>query len=107
MDRIIFLAIQLFFMVGGYLVGKYIMPTHGNEILKSLEFMSTWATNFVHYAAQYLDASGTEKMNYVCEKLREITAANGIEMTDEQIKSIIQAAYDAMKDGLKESDEKK
>lgn len=103
MEQIIVLIIQLIVVVAGYLIGKYVVPAYGADIMKELQFMSTLASNFVHYAAQYLNASGSDKMDYVCEELRKIAAEAGIVMTDEQIKSIIQKAYDAMKAGEKEA----
>lgn len=97
MNDIVVLVIQFVVVVGGFLIGKYVMPKYGPQIKDTVTYLSGWASKFIAYAAQYNSGTGSEKMDYVCGELQKIAQKNGIDMSTEQIKAIIQQAYDVMK----------
>ena len=100
MEEIIFLAIQLAVTVGAFLVGKYVLPNIPPSASEKLEELSGWAEQFVVWAREFMkDSTGEEKMDKVVELMKEIADEAEIEVTDEQLKAIVQNAYEAMKAG--------
>ena len=100
MDKIIVQAITLGVMVAAFLVGKYVFPNIPKNVTDKLNDLTAWAGKFVIWAREFMKTStGEEKMAAVVEKLQEIAKEAGLEVTEEQLKAIAQAAYEAMKAG--------
>lgn len=100
MGEIIFLVIQLAVTVGAFLVGKYVLPNIPPSASEKLEELYGWAEQFVVWAREFMkDSTGEEKMDKVVELMKEIADEAEIEVTDEQLKAIVQNAYEAMKAG--------
>ena len=103
MNEIIFLAVQLGVAVAAFLIGKYVIPNVPKTAADKLNELSGWAAQFVVWARQFMQSStGEEKMEKVVEMLNEIAVESGISVTEEQLKAIVQNAYEAMKAGEKE-----
>ena len=74
----------------------------GNE---NLELMDRWATNAVLWAQQVMSSdSGAEKKQVVMNILKNVRDEQGIKITDEQIEILVEAAVNAIKQGLIEAD---
>lgn len=93
-----------------FLLGKYVFPQAADAIngalglLESYPLLMKWGEAACQYIKQYFDAlSGEEKNKKAAEIIMELAKQAGIEMTEEQARSIAQAAYAAMKRGEKES----
>ena len=100
MNEIIFLAIQLAVTIGASLVGKYVLPNIPTSASEKLEELSGWAAQFVVWAREFMQGStGEEKMNKVVELMKEIAEESEIDVTEDQLKAIVQNAYEAMKAG--------
>ena len=100
MNEIIFLAIQLAVTIGAFLVGKYVLPNIPTSASEKLEELSGWAAQFVVWAREFMQGStGEEKMNKVVELMKEIAEESEIDVTEDQLKAIVQNAYEAMKAG--------
>ena len=103
MNEIIFLAVQLGVTIAAFLIGKYVIPHVPKTAADKLNELSGWAAQFVVWARQFMQSStGEEKMEKVVEMLNEIAVESGISVTEEQLKAIVQNAYEAMKAGEKE-----
>lgn len=100
MNEIIFLAIQLGVTIVAFLCGKYIFPNIPVSVSEKLEELSGWAAQFVVWAREFMKGStGEEKMAKVVELLKEIAEEAEIDVTEEQLKAIVQNAYEEMKAG--------
>lgn len=100
MNEIIFLAIQLGVTIVAFLCGKYLLPNIPASVSEKLEELSGWAAQFVVWAREFMKGStGEEKMAKVVELLKEIAEEAEIDVTEEQLKAIVQNAYEAMKAG--------
>ena len=104
MNDIIILAVQLGITVAAFVVGKYVFPNLPKNVTDKLTTLSQWAAQFVEWAKEFMKKqTGEEKMAAVVEKLKEIADEAGIEVTEDQLRAIAQAAYNAMKAGEKEA----
>ena len=104
MNDIIILAVQLGITVAAFVVGKYVFPNLPKNVTDKLTTLSQWAAQFVVWAKEFMKKqTGEEKMAAVVEKLKEIADEAGIEVTEDQLRAIAQAAYNAMKAGEKEA----
>jgi Na+/phosphate symporter len=91
-------------IVGSYLIGKYITPTLSDNTKTELEnaanelsIIVTYADKFVVWAREFMkESKGTEKMDEVISKLKEIADKYSIDMTEDQLKAIAQTAYENM-----------
>lgn len=100
MKDITILAIQLGVMIAAFVCGKYIFPNIPKSVTDKFNTISQWAAAFVVWAKDFMQTStGEEKMAAVVAKLKEIADEAGIDITEDQLKAIAQAAYKAMKDG--------
>ena len=102
-STIIFI-LQLIVLIAAFLFGKYIKPNIPsetfNDVASKFEIIVAWAEKFVAWAAYFKkDKTGKEKMEAVISELRDIADKYGIEITDNQLKAIAQAAYDQMVKG--------
>ncbi len=104
MDNIIMQAITLGVMVGAFVCGKYVFPNMPKNVADKLNDLAPWAGKFVVWAREFMKAStGQEKMDAVVKELYKIAEEKGIKVTENQLKAIAQAAYEAMKAGEKEA----
>ena len=103
-SRTIFTIIYAAVTVAAFLVGKYFFPKVPQDMKDKLAILADWAAKFVIWAKEFLDKkTGAEKMAAVVEQLKRIADEAGIEVTEEQLKAIAQAAYEAMKAGEAEA----
>lgn len=104
MDNIIMQAITLGAMVAAFVCGKYVFPNMPKNVADKLNDLAAWAGKFVVWAREFMKAStGQEKMDAVVKELYKIAEEKGINVTENQLKAIAQAAYEAMKAGEKEA----
>lgn len=104
MDNIIVAAIQLGVAIAAFVVGKYVFPNIPKSVTEKLNTLGQWASQFVVWAKEFMKSNtGEEKMAKVVEKLKEIADEAGLKVTEDQLKAIAQAAYEAMKAGEKEA----
>lgn len=100
MNEIIIAAVQLAITIIAFLVGKYVFPKVTPDVLEKLEDIEAWAAKFVVWAREFLKSeTGEEKMQKVVEKLQEVAAEAGLNVTEDQLKAIAQSAYEAMMAG--------
>lgn len=98
MGQIIYALIYLVVTVAAFLLGKYVTPKIlTNETLITL---GEWVYKFVVSAKnQYEDGQGEEKREYVTQLIKELCKKVRIELTDDQIRALIEDAYQQMKNG--------
>lgn len=100
MNEVIYAAIYFGITLGAFLLGKYVFPKVPQDVKNKLGTLSAWAAEFVVWAREFMKSkTGEEKMAAVVEKLKEIAAEAGLEVTEDQLKAIAQSAYEAMKAG--------
>lgn len=104
MNDIIFSAIQLGIAVAAFIVGKYVFPNIPKTVTDKLNQLGQWAEKFVVWAREFMkSATGEEKMDKVVDMLKDIAKEAGLNVTEDQLRAIVQAAYEAMKAGEKET----
>ena len=104
MDNVIYAAVYFAVTLGAFLIGKYVCPNIPKTVTDKLGELSEWAAKFVEWAKEFKkDKTGEEKMAAVVEQLKRIADEAGLNVTEDQLKAIAQAAYNAMKAGEKES----
>ena len=88
----------------GTLVGRYVFPNISDTVSSALNLLSAypmlmkWGTAACQYIKQYLDSmSGEDKNKKAAEMIMGLAKQVGLEITEEQARSIAQAAYEAMK----------
>lgn len=100
MQNIIYTAITMVIMIAAFLGGKYVFPNIPKSVTDKLDDLAAWATKFVVWAREFMKAStGEEKMAEVVKQLQQIAKEAGLDVTEDQLKAIAQAAYEAMKAG--------
>lgn len=103
-SKTLFTIIYAAVTVAAFLVGKYVFQRVPQDMKDKLVILADWATKFVVWAREFMDKkTGAEKMAAVVEQLKRIADEAGIEVTEEQLKAIAQAAYEAMKAGEAEA----
>lgn len=101
MEHIIFAIIYLVVAVGAFLLGKYVKPAIMNS--ETITAISAWVYKFVISAKnQFEDGQGEEKLAYVTVLVKELCNRVGVKLTDEQIRALIEDAYDIMKETEKQ-----
>lgn len=93
-----------------FMLGKYVFPQAAQAIntaiglLQSYPLLMKWGEAACQYIRQYLsDLSNEEKNKKAAGMIMELAKQAGIEITEEQARSIAQAAYEAIKKGEAES----
>lgn len=105
MNNIYVQALSLAVAVAAFLCGKYVFPNIPKNVTDKLKDLAPWADKFVVWAREFMKTStGQEKMAAVVKELQKIAAEAGMDVTEDQLKAIAQAAYEAMKAGEKEAD---
>lgn len=99
MNDIIFEVLKLAVMVIALLVAKHFIPWVKTKIgAEELNTAKEWAKSAVLMAQQVLwQDTGENKKAFVTEFLEKILAEKGIEITDEQLNVLIEAAVKQMK----------
>lgn len=102
MNDIIFYAIELVIAIVAFLLGKYVFPTVKDTILGSnFAGLAIWVYKFVVSAKnQFGDNNGEKKLEYVTEQVKKMCKKYKIDLTDEQIRALIEDAYTEMKKSI-------
>nr|DAT84923.1 MAG TPA: holin [Caudoviricetes sp.] len=102
MTDIIYYAIGLVIAIVTFLLGKYVFPTMKNS--EEFTNITNWVYKFVISAKnQFINGTGEEKREYVTKQIKTLCEKYKIDLTDDQIRALIEEAYDLMKANLKES----
>jgi hypothetical protein len=102
LNEIIYVAIELIILIAGFLLGKFVVPKILNN--KTIVTLSTWVYKFVISAKnQFEDGQGELKREYVTKAVQDLCKKININLTDEQIRALIEDAYTSMKAGEKEA----
>lgn len=100
MEHITVLTVELLVAIIAFAFGKWVVPNTPKSVLDNLKTLKDWAAQFVRYAREFLsDKTGEKKMETVVQMLAEIAKKEKIDVTEEQLKAIIQTAYEEMKAG--------
>lgn len=100
MGNITVLVIELVVAVAAFAFGKWVVPNVPESVIDNLMTLEEWAAQLVRYAREFLsDKTGKKKMEKVVEMLAEIAKKAKIEVTEDQLKAIVQTAYEEMKAG--------
>jgi hypothetical protein len=104
LDNIIFYAIELVIAIVVFLIGRYVFPAlKNNETIASI---TSWAYKFVVSAKnQFENYTGEQKLEYVTEQVNALCEKYKIELTDEQVRALIEDAYDMMKQAQQKTQE--
>ena len=103
MDSIIYYAVGLIVSILTFVFGRYVFPKlksvtidSDNEFIKAI---STWAYDYVVDAKNTFpnDTPGYDKKAWVSERLSDLLDGWGVDLSEEQISALIEAAYDQMK----------
>lgn len=106
MDNVIYAGVMFVLTLGGFILGKYVFPKMPADVTAKLTSLSAWAKDFVVWAKDFLvDKTGPEKMAEVIKKLQEIAKEAGWNVTEDQLKAIVQNAYNAMMEAEKKKQE--
>lgn len=99
MDRIIYYAVGLVIAIITFLLGKYVFP-HININSDKIATISAWVYKFVVSAKNQFDGkyTGEQKLEYVTTQIKTLCDKYKIELNDEQIRALIEDAYDMMKE---------
>ena len=100
MNDIIYYAIGLVLSAIGFVLGKYVFPKIKIDS-KIIETISSWVYKFVVSAKNQFEGkyTGEQKLAYVTEQVKALCAKYKVQLTDEQIRALIEDAYDLMKQG--------
>ena len=99
MEQIITTAIELVVLIVAALVGKYLIPFVKTHVdMSRLTLISAWALKFVKTAENVFSGSGRgdEKREQVTAWLKEKADEIGIELTEDQIRTLLEDAYTTM-----------
>lgn len=99
---IFFSLIELVILIGAFLMGKYVFPNASEETIKDvttkISIIVEYADKFVAWAKQFMsNATGQDKMNMVVSQLITIAKRYNLDITEIEIRAIVQKAYDNMK----------
>jgi uncharacterized protein YpuA (DUF1002 family) len=100
MENIIYYAISLAVAIVGWVFGRYVFPKINIDTNK-LQAISDWVYKFVVSAKNQFEGkyTGEQKLAYVTEQVKVLCNKYKITLTDEQIRALIEDAYDIVKDG--------
>lgn len=108
MNNIIYYAISLVIAVVTFLLGKYVFPAVKQYIGEldagTITGIASWVYKFVVSAKnQFDDNCGEQKLQYVTEQVVALCDKYGVDLTDEQIRALIEDAYVSMKKSYNEA----
>ena len=100
-EDVVVIVLQAIVVVLAFLIGKYVFPkvkanNKYDEIKETLSVLTAQAENYIHYAKEFIDGDGNDKMNFCVSALKTAAKKNGIEVSETELKAVIQKAYDAM-----------
>lgn len=100
--NILISLIELVILIGAFLIGKYVFPNVPEETIKDvttkISIIVEYADKFVAWAKQFMgSASGQDKMDMVVNQLSIIAKRYNLDISEIEIKAIVQKAYDNMK----------
>lgn len=100
MENILYYAIGLVVAVVGWLLGRYVFPKINIDADK-VYMISNWVYKFVVSAKNQFEGkyTGEQKLEYVTEQVKALCDKYKITLSDEQIRALIEDAYDIMKQG--------
>ena len=99
MEQIITTIVELVVLIVAALVGRYVIPFIKTKVdMSKLALITEWALKFVKAAENMLTGSsrGEEKRNQVTAWLKEKADEIGIELTEAQIRTLLEDAYTTM-----------
>lgn len=99
MDLIIKITVELVIVTVVYLVGKYALPFFKTKIgTENLEIIASWVRTFVLAAEGMIDESGAGKIKYeyVAQAIAEKLKQYNIDLSDTDIKNLIESAVEQM-----------
>lgn len=98
-NEIIFMALQLILSIAVFLITYYLIPWIKEKIGKEqYETIEKEVQKFVLAIQQmYPELMGKERLNIVTEKVKVFLASKNIQLTDEQIRFLIESAVKTMK----------
>ena len=99
MDNMTKTIIELVVIVVAFAIGRYILPKYKINIQNAAAqfgVLLSYAESFCAYARQFLNCSGSEKMDNVVARLRDICEQQKIDIDDDTLRAIAQKAYDSM-----------
>lgn len=95
MSDIIYFGIMLAISILSFVMGKFVFPKIPND---NMEIIEKWAIKIVHFCRQFLAGEeGEKKMEKAISLLDQIQHKYDMNLTEEELKAIIQYAYDKMK----------
>ena len=95
MGDIIYFGIMLAISILSFVMGKFVFPKIPND---NMEIIEKWAIKIVHFCRQFLAGEeGEKKMDKAVSLLDQIQHKYDMNLTEEELKAIIQYAYDKMK----------
>ena len=95
MSDIIYFGIMLAISILSFVMGKFVFPKIPND---NMEIIEKWAIKIVHFCRQFLAGEeGEKKMEKAVSLLDQIQHKYDMNLTEEELKAIIQYAYDKMK----------
>ena len=108
MNDIIYYAISLVIAIVTFLLGKYVFPTVKQYVdsldLNNATGMAYWVYKFVVSAKnQFNDNCGKQKLEYVTEQVKALCDKYEIDLTEAQIRALIEDAYTEMKKNYHEA----
>ena len=100
-EDVVIIVLQAIVVVLAFLVGQYVFPkvkanNKYDEIKETLSVLTAQAENYIHYAKEFIDGDGDDKMNFCVTALKTAAKKNGIEVSETELKAVIQKAYDTM-----------
>ena len=99
MEKIIFDILEIVVIVVVTLVGRYVVPYFKGKVdAQKVEQIVEWAKRFVNMAEQVINGSGkgSEKRDLVARLIAEKAKELNINLTEEQIRTLIEDAYTVM-----------
>ena len=95
MGDIIYFGIMLAISILSFVMGQFVFPKIPND---NMEIIEKWAIKIVHFCRQFLAGEeGEKKMEKAISLLDQIQHKYDMNLTEEELKAIIQYAYDKMK----------
>ena len=109
MEQVIKLAIELVVLLLSVLVGRYLIPFIKTKVdINKLNLIAEWALKFVKTAENVLDGEKREeeKRELVIAWLMEKATEIGIQLTEDNLRVLLEDAYTTMMQELKKAEVK-
>lgn len=101
MDKVLYYLLLFIFALGGYLLKKYVFPAAASlqELdPETLSGLSKWAIKFCRAAKNMITefTTGSQRRDWVMEQLTTVCQKLNIELSEQQKRALLEAAYDEM-----------